>query len=70
VAARLRGEHRGWAVIWLAPAHEFRAYARLHGAWYDTVLTASTPTRLAALIGQAEQAAGITATTHPEDDPQ
>jgi hypothetical protein len=68
-AARLRREHPRWIVIWLAPAHEFRAYGRLPGARRDTALIASTPTRLAALIGQAEQAARHT-TTHPEDDPE
>jgi hypothetical protein len=31
-AARLRGEHRGWVVIWLSTAREFRAYGRLPGA--------------------------------------
>jgi hypothetical protein len=69
-AARLRGEHRGWVVIWLPAAREFRACGRLPGARRDTVLTAATPARLAALIGQAEQAAGITATTDPEDHPR
>jgi hypothetical protein len=58
-AARLRGEHRGWVVIWLSAAHEFRACGRLPGARRDTVLPAATPARLAALIGQAEQAAGL-----------
>jgi hypothetical protein len=65
-AARLRREHPAWAIIWLTPAHEFRAYGRLPGARRDTALTAPTPTRLAALIGQAEQAARHSP-THPED---
>jgi hypothetical protein len=56
-AARLRREHRAWVIIWLSPAHEFRAYGRLSGARRDTALTAPTPARLAALIGQVEQAA-------------
>jgi hypothetical protein len=56
-AARLRREHRAWVIIWLSPAREFRAYRRLPGARRDTALTASTPTRLAALIGQVEEAA-------------
>jgi hypothetical protein len=65
-AARLRREHPAWVIIWLAPAAEFRAYGRLPGARRDTALNASTPTRLAALIGQAEQAARH-ATTDAKD---
>ena len=30
-AARLRREHAGWVIIWLAPAGEYRAYRRLPG---------------------------------------
>lgn len=67
-AKRLRREHPAWVVIWLAPANEFRAYGRLPGARRDTALTAKTPTRLAALIKQVEQAGGR-ATAHPNDDP-
>lgn len=55
-AARLRREHRGWIVIWLAPAGQYRAYRRLPGTRRDTALTASTPDELAAQISQAEQA--------------
>jgi hypothetical protein len=55
-AARLRRDHAGWVVIWLAPIGQFRAYGRLPGARRDTALTAPTPARLADLIGQAEQA--------------
>jgi hypothetical protein len=65
-AARLRREHPAWVIIWLAPAAEFRAYGRLPGARRDTALIASTPARLAALIGQAEQAARRV-TTHREE---
>jgi hypothetical protein len=65
-AARLRRELPHWVIIWLSPAHEFRAYGRLPGTRRDTALTAPTPARLAALIGQAEQAARH-ATTGPED---
>ena len=54
-AAQLRHDHAGWAVIWLAPAGEFRAYRRLPGARRDTALAAATATDLAAQIGQAEQ---------------
>jgi hypothetical protein len=68
-AARLHREHPRWTVIWLASAHEFRAYARLPGARRDTALTARTPAEMATLIGKAE-AARDTTTTHPEDDPQ
>jgi hypothetical protein len=67
-ARRLRREHAGWVVIWLAPAREYRAYGRLRGARRDTALSAGTATRIAALIGQAEQAAGGS-TTRPEDEP-
>ena len=55
-AARLRREYRGWVIIWLAPAREYRAYRRLPGARRDTALAASTPGDLAALISQAERA--------------
>ncbi len=56
-AARLRREHRGWIVIWLAPENWFRAYRRLPGARRDTALSAATPAEMAALIGEAERAA-------------
>jgi hypothetical protein len=55
-AARLRREHRGWIVIWLAPENCYRAYRRLPGARRDTAMSAATPADMAALIGQAEQA--------------
>jgi hypothetical protein len=54
-AARLRRDHHGWAVIWLAPAGEFRAYRRPPGARRDTALAAATASGLAAQISQAEQ---------------
>jgi hypothetical protein len=56
-AARLRREHRGWIVVWLAPENCYRAYRRLPRARRDTALSAATPTEMATLIGQAEQAA-------------
>jgi hypothetical protein len=56
-AARLRAEHRAWIVIWLAPQHCFRAYARLPGARRDTALSAATSAEMASLIDQAEQSA-------------
>jgi hypothetical protein len=56
-AARLRSEHRGWIVVWLAPENCFRAYRRLPGARRDTALSAATADEMAALITQAEQAA-------------
>ena len=56
-AAQLRGEHRGWIVVWLAPDRQFRAYRRLPGSRRDTALSAPTASDLAALIIQAEQAA-------------
>jgi hypothetical protein len=55
VAAAPRASLR--VIIWLGPAAEFCAYGRLPGARRDTALIVSTPARLAALIGQAEQAA-------------
>ena len=56
-AARLRREHRGWIVVWLAPQNCYRAYRRLPGARRDTALSAATPGEIADLIGQAEQSA-------------
>lgn len=56
-AARLRKEHRGWIVVWLAPEDCYRAYRRLPGARRDTALSAATAGEMAALISQAEQAA-------------
>jgi len=55
-AARLRAEHRGWIVIWLAPKNCYRAYCRLPGARRDTALSAATAAEMAAQIGQAEEA--------------
>lgn len=56
-AARLRREHRGWIVIWLAAENCYRAYRRLPGARRDTAISAATAAEMADLIGQAEQAA-------------
>lgn len=56
-AARLRREHRGWIVLWLAAENCYRAYRRLPGARRDTALSTGTPAEMAAQIGQAEQAA-------------
>jgi hypothetical protein len=56
-AARLRREHRGWIVIWLASENCYRAYRRLPGARRDTALSAATSAEVAAQIGQAGQAA-------------
>lgn len=56
-ATRLRREHRGWIVVWLAPKKCFRAYRRLAGARRDTALSAATSGEMATLIGQAEHAA-------------
>ena len=55
-AARLRPDHRGWTVIWLAPVAECRAYRRIPGARRDTVLAAPTAEHLATQITAAEQA--------------
>ena len=56
-AARLRREHRGWVVIWLAAENSFRAYRRLPGARRDTALSAGTAEQMVDLIRQAEQPA-------------
>jgi hypothetical protein len=61
-AARLRAEHRGWVVIWLASKARFRAYRRLPGARRDTALSAATAIGMAAQITQAEQAPSRRAT--------
>lgn len=58
--ARLRGEHPGWAIVWVALAAEFHAYKRLPGARRDTKLGAATAADLAAQIGRAEQATART----------
>jgi hypothetical protein len=60
-AARLRREFRGWVIIWLSPAGEYRAYRRLPGARRDTALSATTPDELAAQITRAEQASRVPA---------
>jgi hypothetical protein len=52
-AARLRHEHPGWVVLWLARIRQYRAY-RLRGR-RDTVLTASTPADLTAQINRSER---------------
>jgi hypothetical protein len=57
-AARLRAEHRGWVVIWLASDRRYKAYRRMRGARRDTALSAATASEMAALIVQAEQAVG------------
>jgi hypothetical protein len=56
-AARLRAEHSGWVIVWLARAGQFRAYKRLPGARRDTSLTAATADALGTRIAAAEQAA-------------
>jgi hypothetical protein len=56
-AARLRGEHPRWVIVWLAESGEFHAYARLPGARRDTALAASSTDDLAAQIDRAEQVA-------------
>jgi hypothetical protein len=56
-AARLRAQHRGWVIVWLARTGQFRAYKRLPGARRDTCLTAATADALATKITAAEQAA-------------
>ncbi len=55
-AARLRREHPGWIVLWLARIRQYRAYPLLQ-ARHGNALTAPAPGDLAAQISQAEQAA-------------
>jgi hypothetical protein len=52
-AERLRREHPGWVVVWLARIRQYRAY-RL-SARRPITLTAQTPDDLAAQIRQAAQ---------------
>jgi hypothetical protein len=56
-AARLRREHRGWIVIWLARDNCYRAYRRTPGASRDTALSAPTARNMAKQISQADKAA-------------
>ena len=65
-AARLRREHTGWIVIWLAREDCFRAYRRLPGARSDTALSAVTAADMAAQIRRAEQASARPARHSPE----
>jgi hypothetical protein len=53
-ARRLRRDHPGWVIIWLAPARQYRAYKRLPGARRDTALAAATPQALATAISRAQ----------------
>jgi hypothetical protein len=64
LAARLRQEHQGWIIIWLAADRQFRAYRRLPGARRDVTLSAATGSDLAAQISQAEQAAQTSSRPH------
>jgi hypothetical protein len=54
-AWQIRRAHPKWAVLWVAPAHQYQAF-RLSRRHRDAVITAATPERLAAQIKQAEQA--------------
>jgi hypothetical protein len=56
-AARLRGEHPRWVIVWVAGPGEFRAYARLPGTRRDAALVAPAADDLAAQIDRTEQAA-------------
>lgn len=55
-AARLRREHRGWIVIWLAREGCYKAYKRMPGAPRDTALSGATADQMAEQIRRAEQA--------------
>jgi hypothetical protein len=67
-AARLRAEHRGWVVIWLASERCYKAYRRMRGARRDTALSAATASEMTDLIAQAEQVVGSPA-RHTPDTP-
>jgi hypothetical protein len=54
-AVRLRGEHPGWIVLWLAYLQQYRAYPLVQDR-HRTIMTAAVPEDLATLIRQAEQA--------------
>ena len=56
-AARLRREHRGWIVVWLARDNCYRAYRRMPGARRDSALSAPTAGDMAKRIKQADKAA-------------
>ena len=65
-AARLRREHRGWIVIWLARNNCYRAYRRIPGARRDTALSAATARDMAKQINQADRAAAQRARPAPD----
>jgi hypothetical protein len=65
-AARLRREHRGWIVIWLAREGCYKAYKRMPEARRDTALSAATADEMAAQIRRAEQAAARPASHAPD----
>ena len=54
-AWQIRRAHPKWAVLWVAPAHQYQAF-RLSRRHRDAVITAATPEHLATQIEQAEQA--------------
>jgi len=55
-AARIRREHPGWVVIWVARAGRYCAYP-LFRAPRGTALAAATPDELAAQMDRIQQAA-------------
>ena len=55
-AARLRREHRGWIVIWLARDNCYRAYRRTPRSGRDTALSAPTASDMAKRISRADKA--------------
>jgi len=64
-AARLRREHRGWIVVWLARENCYRAYRRMPGARRDSALSAPTASDMAKQITQADKAAARRARRGP-----
>jgi len=65
-AARLRREHRGWIVIWLARDNCYRAYRRTPGARHDTALSAPTAADMAKRISRADKATARRARRVPD----
>ena len=56
VAKKLRDQHPGWVIIWLASISRYRARPLFRTA-RETVLTAQTAEELAAQMDHTEQAA-------------
>jgi hypothetical protein len=67
-AERLRRDHPGWVVLWLARLRQYRAY-HISRARHATTLTAPTPGDLAAQISATEQTTSPRPAPHAQDQP-